>query len=30
MTDAEAKTPTLWSPNAKSQHTGKDPDAGKD
>ena len=27
-TDAEA--PTLWSPDGKSQLTGKDPDAGKD
>ena len=27
-TDAEA--PILWSPDAKSQLTGKDPDAGKD
>ena len=27
-TDAEA--PVLWLPNAKSQFTGKDPDAGKD
>ena len=23
-------TPVLWPPNAKSQLTGKDPDAGKD
>ena len=29
-TDAEAETPILWSPHAKSQITGKDPDAGKD
>ena len=29
-TDAEAKAPTLWPPDAKSQLTGKDPDAGKD
>ena len=29
-TDAEAEAPTLWPPNAKSQLTGKDPDAGKD
>ena len=28
MTVAEA--PTLWSPDAKSWLTGKDPDAGKD
>ena len=30
MTDAEAKTLTLRSPDVKSQPTGKDPDAGKD
>ena len=30
MTDAEAKAPTLCPPDAKSQHIGKDPDAGKD
>ena len=29
-TDAEAGTPILWPPLAKSQFTGKDPDAGKD
>ena len=29
-TDAEAETPILWSPDAKSRLTGKDPDAGKD
>ena len=29
-TDAEAETPILWSPDAKSQLTAKDPDAGKD
>ena len=29
-TDAEAEAPTLWPPDAKSQLTGKDPDAGKD
>ena len=29
-TDAEAETPVLWPPDAKSQLTGKDPDAGKD
>ena len=29
-TDAEADTPILWPPDAKSQRTGKDPDAGKD
>ena len=29
-TDAEAETSILWSPEAKSQLTGKDPDAGKD
>ena len=29
-TDAEAEAPVLWSPDAKSWLTGKDPDAGKD
>ena len=29
-TDAEAETPILWPPNAKSQLIGKDPDARKD
>ena len=29
-TDAEAKAPILWPPDAKSWPTGKDPDAGKD
>ena len=29
-TDVEAETPKLWPPDAKSQLTGKDPDAGKD
>ena len=29
-TDAEAETPILWSPDVKSQHIRKDPDAGKD
>ena len=29
-TDAEAKSPIFWTPDAKSQLTGKDPDAGKD
>ena len=29
-TDVEAETPILWPPKAKSQLTGKDPDAGKD
>ena len=29
-TDAEAETPILWSPHAKSLLIGKDPDAGKD
>ena len=29
-TDAEAETPVLWPPHAKSWLTGKDPDAGKD
>ena len=30
MTDAEAETPILWPPDAKSWLIGKDPDAGKD
>ena len=29
-TDAEAETPILWPPDAKSRLTGKDPDAGQD
>ena len=29
-TDAEAETPVLWSPHAKSWLIGKDPDAGRD
>ena len=29
-TDAEAKAPILWSPNANNWLIGKDPDAGKD
>ena len=29
-TDAEAETPILWPPDAKSWLSGKDPDAGKD
>ena len=29
-TDAEAETPVLWSPDAKSWLIGKDPDVGKD
>ena len=29
-TDAEAETPILWPPDAKSGLTEKDPDAGKD
>ena len=29
-TNAEAETPVLWSPHAKSWLIGKDPDAGKD
>ena len=29
-TDAEAEAPILWPPDAKSQLTGKDFDAGKD
>ena len=30
MTDAEAETPILWAPHAKSWLIGKDPDAGRD
>ena len=30
MTDAEAETPILWPPDAKSWFIGKDPDAGRD
>ena len=30
LTDAEAETPILWSPDAKNWLIGKDPDAGKD
>ena len=29
-TDAEAETPILWPPHAKSQLIGKDSDAGRD
>ena len=29
-TDDEAEAPILWPPDAKSQFTEKDPDAGKD
>ena len=29
-TDAEAETPILWPPHAKSSLTGKDPAAGRD
>ena len=29
-TDAEAETPILWLPHAKSRLIGNDPDAGKD
>ena len=29
-TDAEAEAPIFWPPDAKSQLTEKDPDAGKD
>ena len=29
-TDAEAETPILWPPDAKSRLFGKEPDAGKD
>ena len=28
-TDVEAETPILWLPDAKSQHSVKDPDAGR-
>ena len=28
-TEAEAETPILWPPDAKSELIGKDPDAGK-
>ena len=28
--DAEAETPILWPSDVKNQHSGKDPDAGKD
>ena len=28
-TDAEAETPVLWPPHAKSRLIGKDPDAGR-
>ena len=30
MTEAEAEAPILWSPDVKSQSTGKDPDDGRD
>ena len=30
ITDAEAETPILWPPDAKSWFIAKDPDAGKD
>ena len=29
-TDAEAETPVLWPPHAKSRLIGRDPDAGRD
>ena len=29
-TDTGTEAPIFWPPNAKSQLTGKDPDAGKD
>ena len=29
-TEAQAETPILWSPHAKSRLIGKDPDAGRD
>ena len=28
--DVDAEAPILWPPDAKSQHIGKGPDAGKD
>ena len=28
--DAEAETPVLWPPHAKSRLTGKDPESGRD
>ena len=28
--DAEAEAPVLWTPDAKSQLIGKDPETGKD
>ena len=30
MTDAKAEAPILWTPDAKSQLIGEDPDAGKE
>ena len=30
MTDAEAETPILWPPDAKSQFIGRNPDTEKD
>ena len=30
LTDSEAEAPIFWPPGAKSQLTGKHPDAGKD
>ena len=30
LKEADAETPKLWPPDAKSQLIGKDPDAGKD
>ena len=29
-TYAEVEAPTVWPPDVKSQHIGKDPDGGKD
>ena len=29
-TDDKAEAPILWTPDAKNQLTGKDPDAGRD
>ena len=30
LIDTEADAPIIWPPDAKSWHTGKGPDAGKD
>ena len=29
-TDAKTEAPTLWPPDVKNWHIGKDPDAGRD